>query len=128
QHRVLARDQQSFVEFVDERADQRLDVLEVQDEPERVESALDLGVDLVVVPVQPLRSPVRKDEEVRRTELQVVLLDIDRPAFGSHRAPTLPASALSGRVKCWCLALSFHFRSPLVPSPTPWTWTRSRSA
>jgi hypothetical protein len=78
---VLAGHDPVLVELADELADQRLDVLEVDHQAEARELGLDLDVDAVVVPVQALGRPVGKDQEVGGRELQVLLLDLDRPAL-----------------------------------------------
>ena len=77
----VARDQHVLVELVADLPHQRLDLLEVQDQAVLVQRRLHADVHLVVVSVQSLGRAVREDQEVRGTELQVVLVDLDRPAL-----------------------------------------------
>ena len=82
---MLAGDDPMLVELVAELADHGLDLDEVDDDALVRQQALDLGIDVVVVAVEPLLRAVGEDQEMGAGELEVLLVQMDRPAFARHR-------------------------------------------
>jgi hypothetical protein len=80
---MLTRHQQMLIEKIAQLAHHRLDLLEVQYQSVFVEAPIDLHIDPIIVPVQALSAPVRKDQKVSRREFEVLLGQIEAPMF--HR-------------------------------------------
>jgi len=85
QCRVAARDDEAFIELIDDLADQWLQQLEVKHQTIARSRRAEIDRTAIIVTVEPFRRTVVKNQEVGSTELVILLLDVDRKGRSTGR-------------------------------------------